>query len=91
LTDLRTASMRVGWTSWESIDRDASMTSMTDARLTATATSVCGLASASASVAAASASSSAGRRRRQTLATGTTPASVATAGKRSAWRRRRPR
>ena len=85
------AARRVGDTSSARIDPDWSVTSMTDAFSTGTATVVCGLASATSSAASAARSSAAGRWRRQrdTPPEAMTPASTGTAVKRTTYLRRR--
>ena len=78
------AARRDGWTSVAFIEPDVSVTSITDARSTGTATVASGRASASASAASARQSSAVGMARRQLPPRGATDASVGSAGKRTA-------
>ena len=77
---LRAASSRLGSTSSAFMDRDTSVTSVTEARSTGTPTVRSGLASASASTASAARNRASGRWRRTRPTFGSTPASVDTPG-----------
>ena len=78
------AARRVGSTSAASIEPDLSVTSITEARSTGTATVACGRANASASAPAAAAIRIAGARRRQAGAAATIPATTPAPGWRTA-------
>ena len=80
----RAASMRLGSTSRASIERDTSLTSTIEACSVGTATVACGRASASASAVSAARNSASGAWRRQDGTRGSSGASVATPGKRTA-------
>jgi hypothetical protein len=78
------ARSRSGLTSLACIEREWSVTSMTEARSTATSTGRCGLAIATTSAASAASARAAGSQRRQAGAPPAAALTVASAGKRTA-------